>query len=82
MKKIDIISFKAEKELAELLKCLPNRSEFIRNALISALGITCPICQGKGFFSPTQLKHWEKFMKSHSLKDCKVCEGTHLVCDN
>jgi len=35
-------------ELAELLDQLPNRSDFVRGALLERLGSLCPHCGGSG----------------------------------
>ena len=43
-----IVTFKAEEELAAFLDEMPNKSDFIRKALLSALMEPCPVCQGKG----------------------------------
>jgi hypothetical protein len=40
---------KVEAELAEFLNALPNRSEFIRRAILDLLGKICPLCSGRGF---------------------------------
>lgn len=50
-KKEEIVTFKADLRLAEELKRLPNKSEFIRQALLRALGNECPLCHGAGSWS-------------------------------
>ena len=40
----ETITFKVEQELLQQLGGIPNRSEFIRNALLLALGSLCPLC--------------------------------------
>ena len=49
--KQEIITFKVDRELAELIKRIPNRSDFIRRAVLSALDNTCPLCQGSGIIT-------------------------------
>src|SRR5262249_54861917 len=46
--KTAVVAFKVEKELAELLDKLPNKSAFIRKAIAAQLGMACPLCNGKG----------------------------------
>ena len=74
------ITFKAEAELAEALAHLPNKSEFIRQALLAALGATCPLCAGTGFLSEAQQMHWRRFARHHDIVECDDCHEPHLVC--
>jgi metal-responsive CopG/Arc/MetJ family transcriptional regulator len=50
-RKLEVVSFKAEAPLVDALDALPNRSEFIRLALRTALKGTCPLCGGTGILS-------------------------------
>lgn len=79
-KKSEIVTFKADPELAEALSGISNRSNFIRNAVLAALGSVCPLCAGSGILSLSQQEHWRSFTQSHRLEECHVCEQTHLVC--
>ena len=83
MKKIkdEIVTFKVDGALLEMLETLPNRSEFIRKALLSALENVCPLCQGSGTLSPNQKKHWMMFIEDHSLRQCNDCQEVYLVCE-
>ncbi|HIJ79055.1 MAG: hypothetical protein OEY01_08560 [Desulfobulbaceae bacterium] len=80
-KKQETITFKVDEALAESLKQVPNRSEFIRNAILTALDNGCPLCQGTGILSPEQRKHWAGFLDTHSLEKCDKCDAIHLVCE-
>jgi hypothetical protein len=79
--KPDIITFKVDAALGKLLKAIPNRSQFIRAALLNALENACPLCQGSGLLSPDQRKHWETFSQNHALRECDSCQEVHLVCE-
>ena len=46
--KDEVITFKVESQLAEILKRMPNRSQFIRSAILNSLEHVCPLCQGLG----------------------------------
>ena len=46
--KLQIITFKAEDALVEAMDDIPNRSEFIRSAILAALDGVCPLCHGTG----------------------------------
>jgi len=78
--KREIITFKVDQGLFEKLNALPNRSEFIRQAVLEALENICPLCQGTGFLSPNQKKHWEQFNTGHFLRQCDLCHEIYLVC--
>ena len=79
-KKPETITFKADETLAEALHKVPNKSEFIRNAILSALANGCPLCQGTGILSAEQRAHWAGFLNTHSLQKCDACKAVHLVC--
>ena len=77
-----VISFKADETLAAALEGLPNRSEFIREALMAALGGACPLCRGTGVLSPRQLAHWESFISTHEIRRCPECNGVQFICEH
>jgi hypothetical protein len=79
-KKQDIITFKVDGDLFEAIKGIPNRSEFIRGAIVSALGVLCPLCNGSGILTPNQKRHWDEFAINHSVRRCKECDESVLVC--
>jgi len=78
--KADVLSFKVDASLLDAMKGIPNRSEFIRNAIVAALDGACPLCKGTGILTPNQQKHWSAFAVDHSLKECSECSEIHLVC--
>ncbi len=78
--KDEVITFKAEASLAEAIRNLPNRSAFIRAAILSALDHACPLCQGTGIMTPEQKRHWETFTENHHLSHCLDCDAVYLVC--
>lgn len=80
-KKSEIITFKADESLLEALHGIPNRSDFIRTAVLAALENSCPMCGGTGQLSPNQRQHWERFARNHELAECSHCHELHLVCD-
>ena len=76
----ETITFKADGELARLLSIMPNKSEFIRHAILGAMDNTCPLCQGSGIITPQQKQHWDEFMTNHRIERCDDCDAIHLVC--
>ena len=79
--KLDIITFKVPESLREAMKGIPNRSEFIRAAVVAALDSTCPLCKGTGVIMPSQRPHWDLFTNHHHFEECDTCNGVHVVCD-
>lgn len=79
--KSEIITFKADSSLLDALEKIPNRSEFIRGAILSALENSCPLCGGTGFLTPEQKNHWEQFAADHRLQECDQCHEIHIVCE-
>jgi len=79
-KKQEVISFKVDATLARALDALPNRSEFIRCAVLAALDSGCPLCGGTGILSADQRVHWRRFAATHALVQCDDCHAYHLVC--
>jgi len=80
-KKQDVITFKVDDTLADALRGIPNRSEFIRGAIRSALVGSCPLCRGTGTLTLDQRRHWEAFLAGHTLVECGDCHALHLVCE-
>jgi hypothetical protein len=78
--KESVITFKADTSLLDALRTIPNRSEFIRSAILTALANHCPLCRGTGVLTPNQKKHWEEFARQHPLRECDDCHEVHLVC--
>ena len=80
-KKEEIITFKVDQELADALAGVRNRSAFIREAILSALGNACPFCDGTGTLSVAQMRHWRALMLHHHMEECETCHEMYLVCD-
>jgi hypothetical protein len=79
--KVDIITFKVPESLRDAMKGIPNRSEFIRTALVAALDSICPLCKGTGVMMPNQRTHWDLFTTEHHFEQCGTCNAVHVVCD-
>lgn len=78
--KDEVITFKVDAALAEALKGIANRSEFIRQAVLQALKHECPLCHGNGTLTANQMKHWVEFTRTHTVQVCDVCGETHIEC--
>ncbi len=79
--KQEVITFKVDSELAEALQSVPNRSRFIRQAVLAAISSVCPVCMGAGVLTPSQREHWEAFARRHAVVECPDCHQRHLTCD-
>jgi hypothetical protein len=78
--KNEIITFKVPESLRNAMSGIPNRSEFIRNAVMAALESVCPLCKGTGILHPNQKVHWDRFAEGHHISQCGTCDAVHLVC--
>ncbi len=78
--KDEIITFKADGSLLAAMKAVPNRSEFIRAAVLAALDSSCPLCNGTGVLTPNQRRHWKAFAADHAVEQCGKCHEFRVVC--
>jgi len=78
--KTEIVTFKADESLLEAMKGIPNRSEFIRSAVMHALDSVCPLCRGTGILTEHQEAHWKDFAGDHKIEECDDCHEMHIVC--
>jgi len=81
-KKYEVITFKVDSNLSQAMEGIPNRSEFIRSAILAALDNVCPLCKGTGILTPQQKTHWESFAETHSITECQECHAHFIICDN
>lgn len=68
-----VVTFKVEEEVAVFLAGLPNKSEFIRKALLSALLEPCPICHGRGSVPRSLRRDLEKILRKQQFVACSFC---------
>ena len=71
--KTAVVAFKVEKELADLLNKLPNKSAFIRKAIASQLGVACPLCKGQGVLPRGVHDHFAPLLAQFSSRSCDGC---------
>ncbi len=71
--KTEVVAFKVEKELADLLNKLPNKSAFIRNAIAAQLGVACPLCKGQGVVSRGVHDHYAPLLAQSISRNCDGC---------
>jgi len=71
--KSQIVAFKVEEELAEFLNRLPNRSAFIRRAIMAQIGADCPLCAGQGLIPRGVYEHFAPVLARNSTRKCDGC---------
>lgn len=80
--KLDIITFKVPESLKDAMRGIPNRSEFIRAAVVAALDSVCPLCKGTGVIMPQQRPHWDLFANDHHFEECQTCNAVYVTCEH
>lgn len=73
--KKNIVAFKVEDELAEFLNNLPNKSDFIRKAILAQFGMTCPLCIGSGVVARGLHDHYKPVIQEHTKRACDKCKA-------
>lgn len=76
----EVVTFKVDESLLKAMRGVPNRSQFIRAAVLAALDGTCPVCKGAGVLTPNQKMHWSAFAADHLMEECDECHEFRLVC--
>ena len=69
-----IVAFKVEEELGKFLDNLPNKSEFIRKAILAQFGMTCPLCVGSGVVPRGIHTHYKPVIADHDRRPCEKCK--------
>ena len=72
--KSKIVAFKVEEELAEFLNDLPNKSDFIRKAVLSQFGMNCPLCIGSGVVPRGLHDHYKPIIAAQNKRPCDKCK--------
>jgi hypothetical protein len=71
--KSEVVAFKVEAELADLLNKLPNKSAFIRKAIVAQLGMACPLCNGAGVVPRGVHDHFAPLLAEMAHRRCDSC---------
>jgi hypothetical protein len=74
-----MVAIKVPEDLAEFLDRLPNKSEFIRSAILSQLQMTCPLCDGSGTMPTGLAGHFKPILKRHGSRKCGRCERSEVI---
>src|SRR5215213_3813793 len=73
--KSQIVAFKVDADLADFLDKPPNKSEFIRRAILAQFSMTCPLCTGSGVVPAGIHNHFEHVIEHHSARPCEKCKS-------
>jgi hypothetical protein len=73
--KSQIVAFKVDADLADFLDRLPNKSEFIRRAILAQFSMTCPLCTGSGVVPSGIHDHFEHVIEHNSARPCEKCKA-------
>ncbi len=68
-----LVAFKVEQELARVLDQLPNKSDFIRRAIIAQLNMACPLCEGTGVLPRGLHDHYAAHLRKIAQRNCDRC---------
>jgi hypothetical protein len=68
-----LVGIKVEAELADLLNQLPNKSAFIRRAILAKFDALCPLCSGTGVVSKGLYGHFAPLLAAHHCRPCDGC---------
>ena len=77
--KTELVAFKVEENLAAFLNKLPNKSDFIRKAIVAQFGMVCPLCTGSGFVPTGLHTHYKPVIAENSIRPCQRCETPQTV---
>lgn len=77
--KSEIVAFKVEEDIAEFLNRLPNKSDFIRKAIIAQFGMTCPLCTGSGVVPRGLHTHFAPILAEHRDRPCDRCKSVQTL---
>jgi hypothetical protein len=80
--KSQIVAFKVEEKLAEFLNQLPNKSLFIRKAIVAQLGMACPLCRGSGVTLPGLHDHYAQVLTTNNKRPCDACGQKMVITAN
>ncbi len=72
-KKSVVVTFRVDAHLAEALDQLPDRSAFIRDAILERLHDTCPACGGEGRVHCDSVPWLQELFEKAGARSCTCC---------
>jgi hypothetical protein len=73
------VAVKIEEDLARFLDQLPNKSEFIRQAILAQFGTACPLCSGSGQVPAAIGAHYAPILNRFGTRACAKCQRVEMI---
>jgi len=74
-----VVSFRVDQHLAEVLDNLPDKSAFIREAILQRFYSVCPFCNGNGVL-PRNIADWlQNSLPAHESVECTCCHYSYPI---
>jgi len=74
----EAVPFNVDFALYKKIDDIPNRSDFLRNAISKELGSVCPLRADMGMLDAVQISHWDAFAANHPLASCEPCKSANI----
>jgi len=68
-----VVTFRVDRHLAEALDRLPDKSAFIRDALLQSFHATCPACGGEGRVDCEAAEWLREVLERERAQSCDCC---------
>lgn len=68
-----VVSFRVDAHLAELLRHLPDKSSFIRDAILRRFYDLCPLCHGRRVLPGIVARWWSRKIGRARTVRCMCC---------
>ncbi len=68
-----VVSFRVDQHLAEALNNLPDKSTFIREAILRRFHTVCPFCKGRGVMPQMIADHLTQRLPDEETVECSCC---------
>ena len=74
-----VVSFRVDQHLADILNSLPDKSAFIREAIMRRFYTLCPFCNGRGVL-PQAIAGWlQEKLPTYESIECDCCHYTYPI---
>lgn len=73
------VAVKVEEEIADFLDRLPNKSDFIRQAILAQFRMACPLCTGSGTVPRGLGDHFAPVVQRNRGKKCEKCGRADVI---
>ena len=74
-----VVSFRVDQHLADILNGLPDKSAFIREAIMLRFYALCPFCNGRGVLPQTIAEWLQGKLPTYESMECECCHYFYPV---